>query len=457
MSNVESNRARKRRLLVISYHFPPDGTIGGQRWAGLSKYLARLGWDVHVVTASAPNEHRMPEGVHRHYCARRSTLNDFYRARFARNADQALQRVEVSSRPQREPNNLVRLLAGVRRLAGSSMVLPDHGRGWVSRATKMARSLMADGDFDCIISSGPPHSAHFAGWFARVGSKADFYIDMRDPWALTHEMNTPEDAFIRIEKRCLAVLERAVFPRATKVLVNTREFATALRQSQPDLDVVCFPNGIDAENLPERDAATVKTGTIAYVGTLYAGRNLSSLFSAMSSMIREGIPGASDIRVNVAGPLESPHKELMHAEIDSGGLASNVSVLGTLPRNAALKLLGSAHLALVLAQDQPMCVPAKLYESVGLGVPTLVIAERNSAAACEARRIGAMTVEGDDIDGMKTLLSDMLRGAIPISIEAKAPISYEELAKDMERLLLRGVRNGQGQTEAARQTLPQPV
>jgi hypothetical protein len=50
---MNSNPA-KRRLLVITYHFPPDGSVGGQRWAGLSKYLARLGWEVHVITAAVP-------------------------------------------------------------------------------------------------------------------------------------------------------------------------------------------------------------------------------------------------------------------------------------------------------------------------------------------------------------------------------------------------------------------
>ena len=62
---------RKRRLLVITFHFPPDGSVGGNRWAGLSKYLARRGWEVHIVTAAAGDDFQMPDGVHRHFRARR--------------------------------------------------------------------------------------------------------------------------------------------------------------------------------------------------------------------------------------------------------------------------------------------------------------------------------------------------------------------------------------------------
>ncbi|MGH7606500.1 MAG: hypothetical protein ACREME_04090, partial [Gemmatimonadales bacterium] len=44
-----------RRLLVVTYHFGPDGPVGGLRWWGITKYLARLGWKISVVTAAPFN------------------------------------------------------------------------------------------------------------------------------------------------------------------------------------------------------------------------------------------------------------------------------------------------------------------------------------------------------------------------------------------------------------------
>jgi glycosyltransferase involved in cell wall biosynthesis len=155
----------------------------------------------------------------------------------------------------------------------------------------------------------------------------------------------------------------------------------------------------------------------------------------MAAVLAERPSLGSGLSLHVAGPLESPHRERMHDEIAAAGLQSNVHIHGVLPRPRALEVLNRSHLALVLAQDQPLCVPAKLYESVGLGVPTLVIAEQNSAAAREARRIGAMTLEGDDTGGIRALLQDLVDGKIPISIPAKAPISYEALAGKMDSLL----------------------
>jgi hypothetical protein len=136
--------------------------------------------------------------------------------------------------------------------------------------------------------------------------------------------------------------------------------------------------------------------------------------------------------------MEPAHRERVNGEISALGLASSVKVHGVLPREQALSLLTRSHLALVLAQDQPMCVPAKMYESVGLGVPTLVIAEEKSAAAREARRIGAMTVDSGDATGLRSLLEDLLDGRIPTTLRSKTPISYAELATHMDALLRGG-------------------
>jgi len=313
---------------------------------------------------------------------------------------------------------------------------------------------LKDREFDCVISSGPPHSAHLAGLLATFDRQTDFWIDMRDPWSITHEMNTPEDGFIRAERRLLARFEGLIFPRAAKVFANTREFAAALRASQPNLKVAHFPNGIDLEQLPARDPSAVDHGSIAYIGTLYAGRTLTSVFAAMRSILEVQPATAGALRLTVAGPLESPHRERMHADIEAAGLTSVVNVLGVIPRDRALQLLSRAHLALVLAQDQPLCVPAKLYECVGLGVPTLVIAEPQSAAACEARRIGAMTADPDDVGALSSLFSDMLAGRVPKKIDPALPISYEELAAEMDRLLGQRVPRLRPQTDAIRKALP---
>jgi glycosyltransferase involved in cell wall biosynthesis len=430
-----------RRLLVITYHFPPDGAIGGQRWAGLAKYLARLGWEVHVITASAAEPQHAIPGVQRHVHRPRRTLNDVYLAaagRFKQPSSRDRRLVpDNSDRPR--AFSLLRPVVAARRILGRSMSLPDCGRGWVGRATVAARALLRERKFDVVITSGPPHSVHFAGLLATLGRDAQFWVDMRDPWSLAHEMNAPDDWFVRAERFLLRRLEGLVFPHAARVIVNTREFASALRLVEPGLDVVCFPNGIDLEQLPPRDVSAVEQGSIAYVGTLYSGRNLSSVCVAMRRLLSDRPEAAATLRLNVAGPMESVHQRRMEEDIAAADLASVVNLHGVLPRAQALELLNRSHLALVLAQDQPMQVPAKLYECVGLGIPTLVIAEATSAAASEAQRIGAITLDGSDVEAMRALLEDVLACRIPTIITARTPVSYQDLGIRLDRLLREAV------------------
>jgi glycosyltransferase involved in cell wall biosynthesis len=426
-----------RRLLVITYHFPPDGAIGGQRWAGVSKYLARLGWEVHVITAAEAGPQPATPGVYRHFCCRRRTLNDAYRAVAGRlrqrsNGDQHL---AGGSRVRPRSFSPMRPVEALRRIIGSSMYLPDDGRGWVAPAAKRARALLREHKFDIVITSGPPHSAHFAGLAATLGRDEQFWIDMRDPWSQTHQAGAADDWYVSAERFILRRLERLVLPRAARIIVNTPQFASALGADVPAVDVTCIPNGIDLEDLTSRDIGSVVPGSIAYVGTLYFGRNLSSVCAAIRQLLNHNPDAAASLRLNVAGPMESPHRRQFEDDIAAAKLTSVVNIHGLLSRAQALELLSRSSLALVLAQGQPMQVPAKLYESVALGIPTLVIAEERSAAADEARRIGAMTLEDADVDGLRALFEDMLAGDLPTKIQSKAPIAYESLAQEWNGLL----------------------
>src|SRR5437879_3841503 len=56
-----------RRILVISYPYPPMPTVGANRWLAITKYLRRRGHHVDVLTTSAfgalPDDRE--RGVHR--------------------------------------------------------------------------------------------------------------------------------------------------------------------------------------------------------------------------------------------------------------------------------------------------------------------------------------------------------------------------------------------------------
>jgi glycosyltransferase involved in cell wall biosynthesis len=432
------------RLLIISYHFPPDGAVGGLRWFGFSKNLAKLGWEVDVVTAS-PNAAESPiPGVTVHVRTRAQTMNDRYNAMVARRratrATTEAPQANVSGTPVvaaadvADKSVLARQAYSLRKMIGASLAFPDHGRGWVMRAASAARGLLAQREYSLVISSGPPHSAHLAGMLATIGGRVPHWTDMRDPWS-AFVGDLPVNSTVKRRSLSIDALQRLVFRHTAHVVVNNEGFATALRKAEPDLRISVVPNGVDLDVLPQRGKERFDGWSVAHVGTLYAGRNVTSVLAAVRSLLDKRPEIASRFRLRLIGPMDPAHRNRFRADLAASGISESVEVKEWLPRAEALDVLNRSHLAIVLAQDQPFCVPAKLYESIGAAVPTLVVAEHGSATAGEAARIGAIVVEPNDVDGLRRVFEDVVAGRIAPSIQAASPISYEGVAPALDHLL----------------------
>lgn len=401
-----------------------------------------------MITASANAGASPVPGVTVHVHARRRTLSDVYlslSARFKKRSsgsatDAAAPAQETSSpatpaHAPRAQSLLWRALAQLRGAIGMSMFLPDHARGWVLRAARVARGLLRSQPFDVVLSSGPPHSAHLAGVFATLGRREPLWIDLRDPWSQALGDAQWDLNRSRLQHALVPRLERFVFRHARRVVANTTELATMLRGDPKAPPVTHLPNGIDTELLPVRTAERLAGCSIAYVGTVYGARNVSAVLAAMRELIRARPDAAQRLRFRIAGHVGGVHRDRLLAEIAAHDVGECVELLGVVSRSDALTLLRRSHLALVLAQGQHMMVPAKLYECVGLSVPTLVLTEHTSATAREAQRIGAMTLAGDDADGIRAVLEQALDGRLPSETRPTAPISHADLARELDAAL----------------------
>jgi glycosyltransferase involved in cell wall biosynthesis len=439
---MERHPERPRRLLVITYHFPPDGSVGGLRWGGLSRHLARRGWEVQVITAAAQSADASVPGVQVHVCAVSRTLNDAYN-QWAAKVRAWGGRPSPSTQPAaaspatEAPDAPARhgLVNAVRRNLATALAFPDYGRGWILPAARTARALLRAQTFDAVVTSGPPHSAHLAGLLACAGRRELHWVDMRDPWSSMIGKKWAQSAFRSEWVRFLIPrLERLVFRRAAHVVTNTAEYAAELRETFPAMRVSFIPNGIDRDRLPPPPADRFGGLSIAHAGSLYAGRDLTPVLRAMQAFLLASPEARSALMLRLAGNMDAVHSAHFRREVAAAGLESCVEVLGRVSSADALTLINRSHLALVLAQDQPMQVPAKLYECVAMGVPTLVIAESDSAAAREARRIGGMACDAADVAGIRDVLSRLWRDRTPAPAVG-APIGYDDIAAQMDALL----------------------
>lgn len=426
-------RPYARRLLLVTYHFPPSDGVGALRWAGLTKYLSRDDWQIRVVSAFGPAEWEYESAVRVAGRPRRRTLNDLYRGlkgawrRRTRDSDEP-----SSPAPNRSRARAVGRFAGlprrVLREMGGLLTWPDEGRGWILSAAWTTRAAIRDFSPDLIVSSGPPHSAHVSARLARGRSGIPWFIDLRDPWA-------QQEASTELSEATSRWLEAGAMRSASGVIVTTPELRNLLSDEYPDTPVHWIPNGVDLDDFAPPEAPPFPGLSVVHLGTIYRGRDPDPLLAAFERFLREtpkAREAGSAVRLvgEIAAPFQTPLAERARSD-----LKGHLELVPQVPRDEALEILQRSSLSLVLAQRQWEMVPAKLYESVALGIPTLVVAEAGSAAFEAAGRLGTLRAEPDDIEAILGALRQVWFGEGRPEGDPDLPLAYGKLARRTSRIL----------------------
>ncbi|MFZ0342281.1 MAG: hypothetical protein WAL31_08105, partial [Gaiellaceae bacterium] len=156
-----------RRLLVVTYHYPPLPSVGTNRWLAMSKYLRRAGFEVEILTTAAFGSLADDEEQHVH------RAYDLVGADWLR---RGLRRPPLPE-PGEEPVEDIPPPAVVTKL-----VVPDHcAVTWLPAACALTRSLLAQRPFDCIVTTSPFESAHLVPLLVRSHRLA-WVADFRDGW-----------------------------------------------------------------------------------------------------------------------------------------------------------------------------------------------------------------------------------------------------------------------------------
>src|SRR6266496_2237571 len=428
------------RLLVITYHFGSNGAVGGLRWTGITKYLVRLGWEVRVITAAPPSPSPGDNGRSEHAsvesCPRFWTILDACRLLRRLAVRQSLASFPDGSwsAPGTEPQGL---LGKVRSEVAAFLAFPDESRGWVFRAALRARSVIRRFQPHVVVSSGPPHSAHLVAGMATIGSAARWLIDLRDPWAgpLPKVWQSHRRLGTRVFRTLAPPLEHLAFRTAHGVITNTPQLAEVLGAKYPGVSVVCVPNGVDLDGMPPPRDRFPGLG-IAYTGRLYAGRDLGPVMRALGIFLQRHPEAArAGSKLRIAGDADARHAQVFNDAVAAAGVEQYVEVLGLLSRTDALNVVSRSRLAVVLAQDQELQIPAKLYESVAIGVPTLVVAPAGSAAAVEGTRLGAVVRDSADVGGIACVLEQVWRDGARERSPCPVPITYDAIASLVDQVL----------------------
>src|SRR5262249_38130752 len=294
-----------RKILLISYHFPPSTEVGGLRIANFARRLPRSGWEPYVLTIKdrylqAMDSERLDGLVQTQIfkAGRTPTLSQAYVA--CKNAmNRLLRRRDLPSTiaksngpdcvgPGQSGETVSRKL---RRYVLSFLSLPDAQRDWLLPAVLEAVRIVRREKIECILTSCPPYSTHLVGLLVKWIARVPWWIaDFRDPWmtAGSKSLYATCAASLAIERW----LERTAIRNTDLVITNSGRLCDAFKRAYGSISpdrFVCITNGFDPDYfsafacLPKADVFT-----ITYAGSLYFGRSPEPVFQAVHQLLHEG-------------------------------------------------------------------------------------------------------------------------------------------------------------------------
>jgi hypothetical protein len=414
------------RLLLISYHFPPDTTIGARRWEKLAHAVTERGWGLDVIT-HAPDEEigdaldSLPPGV-RVFGVPDPTLGvervehmlwRVYRAVWPnRRLDASAARAGASRQPRAlraRPASIdrsdIRPSVRTRDLLRTYWAWVDftHGARWAQCAAAVAKRIAQSGVHEAVITSGPPHMSHEAGRLASIATGLPFVMDMRDPWSLQRRL--PESMASPLWYRLAERHERTCIEQAALVVANTEPARAILAALHPDARsrIITVMNGSDDEPLPpRRDRGRF---VIGYAGTIYLDRDPQCLFRAVARVVAaEGLSPAQ-FGIEILGPFTADERAWVLGLADQEGIADFVTVEPLRPHRAALEFLAGAIMLVTFAGYNLVAIPAKVFEYVRFDAWLLALSEPGSATAQLLQGTSADVVAPFDVEAIAAAIT----------------------------------------------------
>ena len=394
--------APSRRLLLLSYHFPPGQAVGALRWEMMSRYAARRGWGLDVVTLdpaslSSRDDHRLtslPVGI-RVFGVPVATFTIErveqwllrWRRRLRSRAVSAPATTDTpAASPPARPGSLGRtdippLPRGPRDLLRAYFAWREYARdaAWARQAAAVALAVYQPGVHRAVISCGPIHMAHDGARRVSLATGLPLVIDLRDPWSLVQRV--PEHIASPVWFRLAAWRERQAVQRAALTVTNTPALCLSMQRLYPRARdrVITVLNGYDDDPVPP--ARHGRRFTIAYAGAVYLDRDPRPLFRAAARLVRERGLTPETFGVEFMGEVGRFDGLPLEAVAAAEGLPGFVHIRPAGPRRAALEFLAAAPLLVSLPQDSDMAIPSKVYEYVKFDAWVLALAEPGSATA----------------------------------------------------------------------------
>lgn len=395
----------KKKVLIITYYWPPGGGAGVQRWLKFVKYLPQHGWQPVVYTPlngempvlDASLEKDIPPGT----IIIKTPIREpyaFYKKLVGAGKGERINTGFLTEK--KRPGLAEKISVWIR----GNLFIPDARCLWISPSVRYLKKWLKENPVDAIVSSGPPHSMHLIASKLSKDTGIPWLADFRDPW--TNIDYYPDLMLTTAADRKHHRLEEEVVRGASRVVVvgnsMREEFETKYRRP-----VTVITNGYDEEDRGEAGVADTGKFVMAHIGTLVRSRNPENLWLAIRELTDAQPAFASKLSIRLTGKVDlSVRESLRKLELERF-----VTYVDYLPHDQVGREQQSASVLLLILNNTPNArgiITGKLFEYLASLRPVLCIGPPDGdAAAILNESGGGTTCNFDDLSSIKQTLSDL--------------------------------------------------
>ncbi|MCA1803145.1 MAG: hypothetical protein LC662_11860 [Rhodothermaceae bacterium] len=358
-----------KRVLIITYYWPPTGASGVQRWLKFAKYLPENGWIPVIYTPENPERPAIDHSLEADIPAGAEIITHpifepygLYKKLTGRKADESIQVGFVSDAGESG------LLENVSRWLRGNCLIPDARRFWIRPSVRRLTAV--------------------------------------DPWSRFYYNN--DLLFNSRTRRKQLKLEQSVLRDASRVVTVSSLIRDELQQiGERSVDVI--HNGYDPADYENLKYDASSSFVIAHTGAFQPAANPEKVWQVLSRLVQTDSSLAGDLKIVLVGKVDSAIKEC----ISRNGLDAWVQYVGYVPHAEVMRYqITSALLLLCILRTEGAegIITGKFFEYLASGTPVMCVGPENGDTAAIIRECNAGDTAGfDDSEAMEKIITGAYR------------------------------------------------
>lgn len=427
-----------KKVLIITYYWPPSGGSGVQRWLKFTKYLRQFDIEPVIYTVKDPNYPQQDQ----------SLLKDIP------------DNIEVLRQPIFEPNNFLlksskkkskevafqnpspSFFGKILQYIRINYFIPDARKFWIKPSIKFLGNYLNNNHIDAVITTGPPHSLHLIGLGLKRKLSIKWIADFRDPWTDIYYNSSFKMSKTTMSKH--RKLETEVLNESDHV-ITTNGHLNSLFTDRTSTKVSLITNGYDDEATELKSFKRNAGFTLDYIGYLPQESNPIALWEAIKQIIQEREDIAKEIRINLTGDIN----KIVQKSIYDYGLDAITKFSGYVSHDKAIEMQHQANILLILiakSKESKQITPGKIFECLQAKRPILAVGPTDGGASeiLEHTKAGKI-FDFEDVDGIKkhilALFEQYQQGELVVNSKNTDFYHRRELTKRLSEIIQETIQN----------------